>query len=769
MDTNLSNSKIKAWCIGQVLNKPKQTIFIAIIATLLMGSGISFLVIDDDMMKMLPNDLKSKRIWDAVQSDFGSTDIIFIAYGKEGELVYNPKLLADLWTLSEKLEELSSVQNISNISTSTRIDQVDGFMEIDDLQKSQHLTDNEIESIRLYLGKNQNVRKQLVSKDQDYLLTIIQPSGNFGLDKFRNDIVALGDSILANYEIHYGGTAYVTGSIPQMIRDDVQSLIKIGLVIMIIILLVNLRSLPAVGMVMTVIVFSLVAMIGFMGWAFRFTGSEKFLFALLNTSMPIILLTIANSDGVHVMTKFFREIRMKKDVEKAIVASMDALLAPIFLTSITTIAAFLTMSTSPLEPLVGYGVCISIGIAWAWLLSSFVLPALISLKTWDLNSKEIISLSIFEKLIGKIGSIIVGYPKAIFLSGVLLVTIGFTGLHKVIVDVNISSFFKPGTDIRDSMDFMDREMSGTMDMRVRIMGDIKDPPVLKAIDSLQSFIKQNKKVTASFSVVDIVKQMHRTVMGDSIRYESIPNEREKVNNLFTMYSMSGDPDDFSNIVDYNYSTALITAFTSAISTKEVFAFVNDISDYVKDQSFSSITVDVTGMIIVIRDMVTLVIRSSFFSIFISLVLITVITALFFKRFLWGMIAVLPLTGAIILNFGLMGHFDITLNHVTAILSSIIIGVGVDFAIHFISQFRYMSLTADKSTISKSVINDVGYPIILDAGSNMAFGSLLFSAFLPVQYIGGLMVFAMVSTSLGTLTLLATTTELLKNRLIRKES
>jgi len=769
MDTNLSNSKIKAWCIGQVLNKPKQTIFIAIIATLLMGSGISFLVIDDDMMKMLPNDLKSKRIWDAVQSDFGSTDIIFIAYGKEGELVYNPKLLADLWTLSEKLEELSSVQNISNISTSTRIDQVDGFMEIDDLQKSQHLTDNEIESIRLYLGKNQNVRKQLVSKDQDYLLTIIQPSGNFGLDKFRNDIVALGDSILANYEIHYGGTAYVTGSIPQMIRDDVQSLIKIGLVIMIIILLVNLRSLPAVGMVMTVIVFSLVAMIGFMGWAFRFTGSEKFLFALLNTSMPIILLTIANSDGVHVMTKFFREIRMKKDVEKAIVASMDALLAPIFLTSITTIAAFLTMSTSPLEPLVGYGVCISIGIAWAWLLSSFVLPALISLKTWDLNSKEIISSSIFEKLIGKIGSIIVGYPKAIFLSGVLLVTIGFTGLHKVIVDVNISSFFKPGTDIRDSMDFMDREMSGTMDMRVRIMGDIKDPPVLKAIDSLQSFIKQNKKVTASFSVVDIVKQMHRTVMGDSIRYESIPNEREKVNNLFTMYSMSGDPDDFSNIVDYNYSTALITAFTSAISTKEVFAFVNDISDYVKDQSFSSITVDVTGMIIVIRDMVTLVIRSSFFSIFISLVLITVITALFFKRFLWGMIAVLPLTGAIILNFGLMGHFDITLNHVTAILSSIIIGVGVDFAIHFISQFRYMSLTADKSTISKSVINDVGYPIILDAGSNMAFGSLLFSAFLPVQYIGGLMVFAMVSTSLGTLTLLATTTELLKNRLIRKES
>ena len=65
------------------------------------------------------------------------------------------------------------------------------------------------------------------------------------------------------------------------------------------------------------------------------------------------------------------------------------------------------------------------------------------------------------------------------------------------------------------------------------------------------------------------------------------------------------------------------------------------------------------------------------------------------------------------------------------------------------------------------MDDVGYPIILDAGSNMGFGALLFSAFLPIQYIGGLMVFAMLSTSLGTLTILSALTELLKKRLIER--
>ena len=57
---------------------------------------------------------------------------------------------------------------------------------------------------------------------------------------------------------------------------------------------------------------------------------------------------------------------------------------------------------------------------------------------------------------------------------------------------------------------------------------------------------------------------------------------------------------------------------------------------------------------------------------------------------------------------------------------------------------------------------------LDAGSNMGFGALLFSVFLPIQNIGGLMVFAMVSTSIGTLTVLAALSELLKHRLIEKE-
>ena len=769
MNSGITNSPIRQWFIDQALNHSKRTIILSIIATLIMGSGVRFLIIDDDMMKMLPKDLNSKITWDAVQDEFGSTEIIFIAFGRESESVFKSQALADLWSLSEELETLSSVDDVISISTATRIDNIDGFMEIDDLQSAQTLTDAEIDEIKIYLGKNPNIKKQLVSKGEDYLLTIVQPYDDVGLDTFRNDIVTAAEAILNNYQIHFGGTAYITGSVPQLIREDVQSLIKVGILIMVVILLLNLRSLPGVIMVLMVIGFSLVSMMGFMGWIYSITGSDRFLFALLNTSMPIILLTIANSDGVHVVTKFFREMRVTKDVNTAVATTMDSLLIPIFLTSITTIAAFLTMISSPLEPLVGYGICISVGIGWAWFLSSLMLPAVISLKKWDHESRAIAQASVFEVLIGRLGELVLKYPKYVFSTGLFLVFFGLAGLYKITVDVNVASFFKPGTEIRDSMDFMDQEMTGTMDLRIRVEGDIKDPDILRKMDSLQVFVEKNNKIAVTYSIADVVKQMHRTVMDDSLKYESIPTSREKVNNLFTMYSMSGDPDDFSAMIDYDYTVGLITALSTVMTTEEVFSFVVSVSNYITTYFNENLNINVTGMIVVIRDMVIMIIQSSSLSILFSLILIGIIASIFFKRILWGFLAVVPLTAAVILNFGLMGHFNVTLNHITAILSSIIIGVGVDFAIHFISQFRRLSQTAHEDQLSLEVIKDVGYPIILDAGSNMGFGALLFSAFVPVQYIGGLMVFAMISTSMGTLTLLSSTAELLKHRLIEKEN
>ena len=763
-----SHHPIRAWFINRALDHPYFNIILSIGLTLTVGSGISFLTIDDDMMAMLPKDLDSRISWDAVQDEFGSTEVVFVAFGRKGRSIVNSESFAALWDVTAALQERSVIDEVTCITTMSRIDSDDGFMLISDLQPSRELNMLEIERIDHYLNQNPSIRKRVLSRDEEYFNIMVQPLADIPHDVMRNTVVAVGDSVLSDFEVHYGGTAYITGSVPALIRNDISILLRVGLVIMAMILMINLRNLFAVGLVFAVIVQSLIVMVGFMGWMVFLTGSESFHFAIINTSMPIILLTIANSDGVHFITKFFKEIRIRKDTVKALEVTMDSLLVPIFLTSITTIAAFLSLSLAPIEQMMGYGVCISAGIGYAFFLSSTFLPAAIRIKKWNMNSKAISRASMFENMISYFGRLVTSNPRSILAAGTIIAVVGIYGLLWLNVDVNIAGFFKPGTEFRDSIDFIDQEMTGTMDIRVRVEGPIKSPELLKEMTGLQQMLEDNSKVTTSFSIADMVKQMHRVVMDNDPEFEMIPDERDKINNLFTMYSMSGDPDDFSTMVNYDYSVGLVTSLSRVMTTDEIVSTVDKIENYTQDLK-SVEKASVTGMMVVLRDLVYLIVESSIISIVASVLVIGLIASVFFKRILWGVMAIIPLSVAIIINFGFMGLAGISLSHVTALLASIIIGVGVDFAIHYISQYRRLAGRVEKNNLTRDVIDDVGYPIMLDSASNMAFGALLFSAFLPVQYIGGLMVFAMISTSIGTLTFLAAIAELLKDRLLEIET
>ena len=167
---------------------------------------------------------------------------------------------------------------------------------------------------------------------------------------------------------------------------------------------------------------------------------------------------------------------------------------------------------------------------------------------------------------------------------------------------------------------MDNKMTGTVDIRVRVEGDMKDPKTLSSMRKLQKSMESDEKVLTSFSIANVVEQMHRTVMDDDPSFEVIPEEREKVNNLFTMYSMSGDPDDFSTLIDYEYEVGLITAFSKVMTTKEIFAYVNEMNNQVKAIMNPNLSVDFTGMIVILRDLVIMVVRSSALSIIFSLII-----------------------------------------------------------------------------------------------------------------------------------------------------
>ena len=183
-------------------------------------------------------------------------------------------------------------------------------------------------------------------------------------------------------------------------------------------------------MILMTIILSMVSMLGFMGWMHKFTGLFIFKFTMMNTSMPVVLLTIANSDGVHILTRFFREARKERDVKKGIKTTLRALFLPIFLTSFTTSIAFLAFIFSPVEQMMGYGIAIAFSIMWAWILSTTLLPSIILLKKWNLDANYIKRESFLEKIARFIGNNISRNPKKVLYIGMTIVLISIFAREK---------------------------------------------------------------------------------------------------------------------------------------------------------------------------------------------------------------------------------------------------------------------------------------------------------------------------------------------------
>jgi len=509
-------------------------------------------------------------------------------------------------------------------------------------------------------------------------------------------------------------------------------------------------------------------MLGFMGWVYHFTLREAFFFTLNNTSMPIVLLTIANSDGVHVISRFFKELRITKNSQSAIESTMEHLFNPITLTSITTSSAFLCLWFSPIKGMNGYGATIAFGIMWAWLLSLTLLPALISLFSWDPKSRSISKPGRLEKVIISFGSIVTKYPKKILSFGLGIIAISIVGLFFIKVEVNYVEMFKKGNILRDSAIFLDENMTGNLNVLIQVTsnngeGSLKNPKNLKDIEKLQNFLGEMDVVTSTISIIDIVKQLHKTIMDDNPDYQTIPNSREKINNLFWLYNMN-DGADVSSLINDDNDTAVITALMKTFSTSEMNEYKINIQNFINENiQNNNIKFELSGVMAFLSDFIFLVIKSSIISIIASVILIALISTYFFKSWKFGLLSIIPLTGAVIVDFGLMGLFGIDLTHMTAILSSIIIGVGVDFSIHYCSEYKNL-LQNNKLSKTKTTIENVGHPILLDALSNMSFASLMLSTIIPMVQIGGLMVFAMLACSFGTLTLLASAIEIGKNKL-----
>jgi predicted RND superfamily exporter protein len=178
----------------------------------------------------------------------------------------------------------------------------------------------------------------------------------------------------------------------------------------------------------------------------------------------------------------------------------------------------------------------------------------------------------------------------------------------------------------------------------------------------------------------------------------------------------------------------------------------------------------TGHATVTVVVVDLVISGLLVSLLTALVIIFLITAMMFRSPYVGLINLIPVAVATLLNFGILSALGIRLGIATAMNSCIGIGIGIDYTIHFMARYRTMlrQRPDPEWAISKTMASS-GKAIFFNALVVTAgFMVLLFSVTPPNQSLGLLVALNMVTSFLGAMTVLPAVLTFISPSRIMKE-
>ena len=283
-----------------------------------------------------------------------------------------------------------------------------------------------------------------------------------------------------------------------------------------------------------------------------------------------------------------------------------------------------------------------------------------------------------------------------------------------------------------------------------IEGDIKDPEVMRRIDKLTNETEKQKGVGNVISISQVVREMSKSIYTiDEDGYDKIPQTREAIAQMFELYNMSGNPDDFKQLMDLENTMAHILIRLSDPENEIIKSVKAGISELTKD--FPA-TVSIGGYAIIMADFAASIIRGQISSLLFAVTAVLLLLSIILRSFKGGLIGSIPLVASILILFGFMGYSHIALDAATALLSSIMIGVGVDFTIQYLWCFNLQlksGLSYPEATAA--AMKTIGRSIIINGLSVMSgFAALVFSGFTSIRFFGYLVVISIGACLAGAL-------------------
>ncbi|MFC2011200.1 RND family transporter, partial [Chloroflexota bacterium] len=465
------------------------------------------------------------------------------------------------------------------------------------------------------------------------------------------------------------------------------------------------------------------------------SGQELNLLTILS---PIFIIVMGAADGLHYTSHFIDNMSRYSDRRQLTVETMDMVGMPIFLTTITTMAGFASLTWTAVLPMRQMGIFVALGIGYAGVLSLFFLPAVLSrvkLPSKPPPSQES-SLNKFILAASKRKGLIT-------VSFVAIIVISVLYIPSLEVVSNQVMFFKEDSQIRQTFDKVEKYFGGALPLTAEIVSDrgadtLRDYNFAEDILDMERELERLPGIESAFSLFDIVANISKMMTGK----DDYPENPQFIQKLL----MQIDDEDMETWVSDD-------GLRMMIRTDDLESLDMD-----KLDDFTTAHPDirlVTGMPVLFDEMNRLVVESQIRSLGLALVLIFIMLLVTIRKIKAALVAMLPIVITIAAILCMLSITDFNLNIVTANLSAIAVGVGVDYAIHLISGIYYFRKQGLGSTNSvDSALLSLSRPILANAfGLAIGLSVFFFSPLRIHMQVASVMWVAMVISSMGALLLI----------------
>ena len=704
-----------------IINKKKLIIIISIIWTIVFSIFLLFTKVDPDIQNMLPYNMKSRVDLRNMEKDFGGKEIAIILIENDKAIV-SSKLIKLLKKYNNKLKKIDGIDSVNSL----------GNIPLKSFNKEN-------------IKKNKLIYGSLISKDFKILSIIINLSSSVKDEKKLTENIrnTFADSP-KNLKFYFGGMPFLREQISKDIPSDMGMFIGIGIVIMLIFLKLTLKENRGVILPTLVVGIAIITSLGsiyLLGWKFQ----------LITLILPVILIAVANDYGIHFISKY-QEFNSQNDSnnKEIIIKTINSLGAPIIIAGITTIFGLLSLLSHIMIPARQMAILGAIGVFTAIMMSLLLIPAIILYLPKPKPLKNIINKK-NKNLLNKTGNFVTKHPIFILLTFIITTSIMSMGIFKIDVDTNPVNYYPKTSELYKVSNIINLEFGGSQIINIVTKGDIYNKKNIEKIEYLEKKVSKNKFVGKVISIVDLLKGISQFIYPkNSDKYNKIPKTDESIKQLLDTYMLLSK--DTSSFISKDRKKSLITVFVNNEGNQAVKSVLKDIKkETSKDKLFNKIT----GAAIIFSQLIDEVVKGQLISLIASLIIIFVLMIILFKSFIAGIISIIPLFISIILLFGIMGFTGIKLDISTTMLSSIVIGVGIDYTIHFL--WKYRELIRKKTDYKEAIIitlTTTGRGIFFNAMSVVVgFSVLLFSAFMPVRFFGFLIILSILTALIASFTLL----------------